>query len=704
MEKFILLSESAIERLISGRQTRAAKALESEVAGVSSKVIVDNVRGYATGREHFEEYVALIDVECLNELQGDFDTVYARIARVLKAAASPPVHLPRSWAEFHFKNRLAFYAVSEDDGSERWLAEIDSPNRVVRFLAISDPKRRVLLKDWTPAETPDVSSYRAWAKLVTDEIAGQPGDQSFSEQVDLTTIGSEAVVQGYSYEYWLGLLKSEQLNVVNAPLESSIRVIGPAGSGKTLTLCMRAMRISRDEDVIGGRKKILVVTHSWAMAERIDGILTSLNGGKFPENIVVLPLLYILQHHAGNVGHTAGAVLGEDSSDGQRRVMELLGRFLEDVETKLTASMRSSLSPHVARALEADQGSHLRNEFVLDLYDEVIGILSPQGVLPNDSDKVAEYLSAARDDTMPPFPERADRELCLRVYERLMEQLVDLGVITTDQLVLDSIRVFETFTWNVKREVDGYDFILIDELQLFDPQERLAVSLLSRAKPGMVFLSVEDPSQGLFSVVNSRSQALRAKESVYLEETHRFRAGLFEFINHLYGKFPLNVAAIKVAKSESKVRKPRLTQLSGIEEITKFCVAKVRVVAKSKEAGRRVCVVCVSGLEDQIYEGLRIEGLAAIQLNSFDDVELLTYQRKAAVVSSWQFVGGTQFSDVILVVSGLSRPANAYSKIRELTAIYLGASRASSSLDVVCDSRIPDVLQNSLKLRLLLKA
>ena len=43
------------------------------------------------------------------------------------------------------------------------------------------------------------------------------------------------------------------------------------------------------------------------------------------------------------------------------------------------------------------------------------------------------------------------------------------------------------------------------------------------------------------------------------------------------------------------------------------------------------------------------------------------------------------------------------SREREMTAIYLGASRATSNLDIVCDMRTPDVLDSALKKKLLIK-
>lgn len=698
--KYIVLSESAISFLISSRHARRSLLPWSGVPGLYEKKIEKDVIAYATGREHADDYVALVSVDAVSSIDGEFDTVYSRIARVLKAASTPPLHLPRSWAEFHYKNRVAFFAVAEYEGADRWLVDVDGSKKLVRFLGVSDRRRRVLLQDWEPEATPDISNYKQWVVEASEMAAHEVKEESFSEKIDLKAIGSDAVVQGYLFEDWMKKLKEEQIRVVDSPVTSSMRVVGPAGSGKTLTLCMRAIKLSRDADTIDGRKKILVVTHSWAMAERIDGVLSSLNGGGVPDNISVLPLLYALQFHSGSVGGPSASVLGHDSSDGQRRFIDLIDRIVDEISAKLSASAKSGLSAAVLKALEAEQGTHARNEIVLDFYQEIVGILSPQGVVPDDSDKVADYLNSKRDDGLPPFKSRGDREFCLKVYERLLGNLVDQGVITTDQLVLDSIRIFETFTWNVKREVDGYDYLLIDELQFFDAQERLAISLLSRSKPGMIFLSVEDPAQGLFSAINSKSRVMGASSDVYLEQAHRFRSGLFEFISYLYGKFPLNAAAIKVAKPDSRKRMPKVVKCENNSGVIAYCKERALEVAGSTEKDRRICIVCVSSVEDEIYKELKNSGVQVVRLSSFDDVEMLSYQRKSAVVSSWQFIGGTQFSDVLLVVSGLQRPGNVYAKIKELTAIYLGSSRASSALDIICDRRVPDVVQGAVNAKL----
>lgn len=58
---------------------------------------------------------------------------YRRIARVVKGLKSPPVHLPRQWSEYHYKNFLAFFALPKGNSSHKWVAEIDGDKNGVKF-------------------------------------------------------------------------------------------------------------------------------------------------------------------------------------------------------------------------------------------------------------------------------------------------------------------------------------------------------------------------------------------------------------------------------------------------------------------------------------------------------------------------------------------------------------------------------------------
>lgn len=84
-----------------------------------------------------------------------------------------------------------------------------------------------------------------------------------------------------------------------------------------------------------------------------------------------------------------------------------------------------------------------------------------------------------------------------------------------------------------------------------------------------------------------------------------------------------------------------------------------------------------------------------VRLTSFDDVEQLSYTKRAAIVAPWQFVGGTQFSNVIVLVAGANPVNSAFGRLRELTALYLACSRAAGHLDIVCGHHVPNVMEEA---------
>ena len=59
----------------------------------------------------------------------------------------------------------------------------------------------------------------------------------------------QSVGRGRTYEQWLEAISSDQRAFIEAGTDKSIRLRGPAGSGKTLTLTLKAIR-----EVLSSRK------------------------------------------------------------------------------------------------------------------------------------------------------------------------------------------------------------------------------------------------------------------------------------------------------------------------------------------------------------------------------------------------------------------------------------------------------------------
>jgi hypothetical protein len=694
MIKYLIITESALDHCLLNNQF-SDDFLPKEDANLRGILLSGEIVGFRTANEPDDQYVAFINKSCVEELRTigcTPDDAFRRIARVVKGLKSPPIHLPRQWSEYHHKNLLAFFALPKALSRRRWIADLNSSAKAVRFDFLALTSSDVDLTKYIPSAWPenmeDLLVTLASSGFTTDQIT--PTD-ALAEEIDLKAIGSASVASNKTYEEWMNQLTSSQNDVLKHSIGSSIRIVGPAGSGKTLALCIRALQITRDTEVKAKGKKVLIATHSWAMSERIDGVLSVLNGGLPPAGITTFPLLSLLELHAGHIGQQRTDVIGDDSSDGRNKSMEIIKHVLSVSER----SVGSGISQWIVDGLAAADGSRMRLDLILNLYDEISGVLTASGVAPDDPDSIRQYINNSREDWMPPFSTVADRGFVISIYREFIQELVDRASITTDQFVLDSIRVLETFTWRMRKETDGYDFILVDELQLFDPQERAALELLGRSRKGVPFVTAEDPSQGVFSALNARP-GIAQNELVYLDTVHRFNRQIFELISFIYQKFPLNTLPLKIDKSKKDgQQRPRLYTFDNDESAINRAIEITEQISRLSTASDRICLATLGDVDSRLADLLEQRRLSVTRLTSFDDIEQLAYSKRSIVVAPWQFIGGTQFTHVIVVAVGVAPPNSQFGKLRELISVYLACSRAVQSLDVICDSYTPSVIREA---------
>lgn len=691
MRKYLLVTESVLDLMLMHEVWSAGKLpLESEKYGIAMQALSDEVVAYYSAQEADSSFFALIDLGSLSGLlavgDGNVFDVYRRIVRVVKGLKNPPIHLPRQWSEYHYRNLLTFFALPKGIANLRWIAESDGVNGCVRFDAITSSADQFDLAKYRPASWPggfDVLMTKARSLKAPKPSAVNQAEALVTE-VDLSVIGSSSVVKNRTYEDWQRDLSSSQKEILALDMQSSVRIVGPAGSGKTLALCLRVIQISRNPNVIAQGRKILVATHSWAMAERIDGVLSALNGGVIPGGVVVFPLLSLLQLHAGHIGQQVIEVIGDDSTEGRVKVIEIVKQIIE-----ASGFRRDGLSDWILAGLAAPDDGRPKLDLLFNLYEEISGVLTASSFAPDDPDAVRKYLTGLREDWMPPFGSIADRSLVLHIYKSLLRILVDRSAVTTDQFVLDSIRVLETYMWRMRRETDGYDYIFVDELQLFDAQERSALELLGRSRKGVPFITAEDPSQGVFSSLHSM-RTMVSNQTVYLDTIHRFDKEIFDLISFFYQKFPLNTLPLKIdpnRPSGTGVPKLYLTsdKNSGVDLIVNLVQQALRVASGSD----RVCVATMGDADAQICELLEANKIPATRLASFDDIEQLSYRKRSVIVAPWQFIGGTQFSHVILSTLDVTPAVTPFGIRYELTGVYLSCSRATRSLSIVSSDYVP---------------
>lgn len=632
--------------------------------------------------------------------------VFARILRTIRATAKFPIRLPVSWSEYHFKSLISFFALPRTVDNMRWIAEIDESQKSVKFLGLTTPDKPQELEAFVAPIVPDLrADVNASLEVASTTVPAR--ELGLVDRVDFDTIGAAAITKSLTFEQWVGQLNSNQRDVLDiAP--GSVRIVGPAGSGKTLTLCMRALAQVRAAESAGRPIRALFATHSWAMAERVDDTLIGLNAGQPVSSITVYPLLQVLNEIVGGSILRGLRLLGDDSTDGRRLQIGYLLESLATIGTSDRAILRAQgLSPASVSALEED--GQTRAEVVENIYEEINGVLLAEGLIPGDRRKEEEYLSRARADDLPPFPLRGDRAMILLVYRAFLSRLREREFITTDQLVSDATKVLETFAWGVKRESEGFDLILIDELQLFDAQERFALALLASLPEETSFVTAEDPSQGLFSSILPAWQkdvpTRKVRRQVELTAPLRFTPGILALVYRFYLAFPLNAHALSIETIDSQEGRPQVLQETSEEVAVRRACELAKSVSAQLASTSRLAVISVDGSAAKVARSLRDMGLSnTVEILSLDDVDRLSYARRSVVVGEWQFLGGTQFTHVIVVGAHGVAGKSAFMRLRELTALYVACSRAARWLCLVLAGAVHSEVSSAIERGLLLKS
>ncbi len=654
---------------------------------------------------HRFSVVSVNELQLLPEQAAQY--IFGRIERTIRASIKSPLRLPISWQEYHYRSLISFFAAPVEYGNYRWITHLSSDDNSIYFLKITDSKSGKL-EDF---EIPVLHSFRSYFDEIVKTNNIKEEEQKalpFVEEFDFNTIGSSAISKSWNWEQWNSNLNEIQVRVRELPVDESIKIVGPAGSGKTLTLCFKALQGVREDKKNNNNRQILFATHSWAMAERIDDTLRVLNNGETVQEITVMPLLEIFRDVLGKSQINNVRILGDDSTEGRKLQLDLISSLIRDLpEGDIALLKAQNLSPRIIAALDSLEEAPEQIELVEFVYEEINGVLLSEGIMPGDKTKEESYLSRERSDDLPPFLTRGDRSLVLLIYKAFLESLADREYITTDQLVSDAIKLLETFSWRIKRETTGYDRIFIDELQYFDAQERFATVLLASNPDSVVLVTAEDPSQGVFSSImpNKRDEisVRQEKHAITMTDAHRFSPGILDFVKYLYMSFPLNAQSIMIEKQHDEAPIiPHLYHATTAQESIDSVGKLVKSQYGSLEQNQRLAIICLDSSSKNVVEYLNSNNYpSVVHIDSLDAAERLSYTKRSIVVGEWRFLGGTQFSNVIVLNTSSSIAQSTFSRIRDLTAIYVASSRASNYLALIIAGNIPGELRDALNSGLL---
>lgn len=648
--------------------------------------------------------------------------VLSRMASFAERAKVRPLALPRGWGQYRLDNLVTFFAVARgDQQATRWVTELGSgASDDVIFWRYTTSNAKTELEEFrTSPDRAHVTDEETWIAAVEASKAHFAQVLAVPTDVDMflpRLAGSGT--NDRSFAGWLETVSPEQRAFIEAPTDRSIRLLGPAGSGKTLAITLKAVREATKESFEGQPPRVLVVTHSWALATQIADNMDLLGLGRM-SNPEVFPLLEIARNLAPQLGASMPAVtlVGEDSLSGKQAQLDQIVEVLADFTDGDWVTYRAGVSGDLKDRLSSND-THVRLGLAWDLLIEFGSVIGAAGIFPG-AGAIRRYQMLPRAGWMLPLEGEKDRAVVFELYERYMSSLEERALVTSDQVLADFLGFLASHSWNRARRTLGYDLVFVDEFHLFSPLERRVLHFLTRnvAEYPHVFMALDprqSPSESFIGVVADEtrpdSQGIADDElgdvaSFELTSVHRFTPQILDLVKHVHHDFPtldlgsewsIDFGKVESAKDAGPI--PRVI-VSGTASAEDGDI--VRAVHDLYPHGRVALAIVdprqwgrFSGLAAQIGKSSKFNVSA---VSGRADIDGVGYRRHGLVVASAEYLAGLQFESVL--IAGIPELANGavatHENTRFLSLLYLALSRAEREVRVFVnedDGGMPEVL------------
>ncbi|WP_157598966.1 UvrD-helicase domain-containing protein [Rhodanobacter sp. Root561] len=649
--------------------------------------------------------------------------------------------IPRSWASFNHGSRISYHALPLT--AKRASPEADARIEMDRA-AFGDSNLYVFncSNGWSDlaSSASDKAKYdngrRAFLKFVAeigsfDHSQNVPGaiqlsDDSFFHQENRT---------GYA-EWYKSRLTTRQREFVDASLNAPIRLRGMAGTGKTLALAVKLLVAAKQRLSDQLPTRFLFLTHSAAVSQAINALLSSLdNEGIIAQlnsregfSLTVSTLLDVAMDAVGADLESDGvSPLATDALEGRMLQLELIeSGLISYAKSKEWSLLRGLASDHFKRLMASPKGSSEFRRFAWEIMNEFACVLDADGVQAKPSLR-KQYLSAARQSWMMPLDKGVDRQVVLALYDSFNREIREMHAISVDQVISDYLNYLDTFRWNAVREKRGYDVIFVDELHLFNRQERMVLHGLVRSgmeSPSlfMAYDAKQAPSDTFMPNEASETSSsfwgrLRVGgiHKVELDQVFRYTPQIAAFIGSLDQSFPAldlgdEWGEYNVSSQAFAAELPSITVLSDEKEMYTKVMSRAHAIKRKGGQKFTLAVLCCNPDRFMLFRDASAHKKDFFSISSREEAAAVKPDAFRFVLSAPEYVAGLQFDCVMLLdVNKAEIPAGAYStsvRRRFISTVYLGASRARRHLEIFCtelDGGPSDILDSAVQNTTLLK-
>ncbi len=472
-----------------------------------------------------------------------------------------------------------------------------------------------------------------------------------------------------SYDQWVGRLTIQQKAFVESFSEAPQRVEGPAGTGKTLCLLLRAYCLCKRAESLGVEIRILFVSHSEATKKATETILGSFGPPNYAISTRKTSLqtieFYTLQEWCGQILGTKEITSAQYLDEDALQAKEMRKLIVKDVLNKRLRDDPKSVT-YLSQNFK-DFFTNESREYLAELLQHEIGVM----IKGRASENLETYIDLPPLTYCMPTRTANDRRFIYSLYTEYQKDLYIQNVYDTDDIVLSALGRLNTPIWRRRRAVEGYDVVMIDETHLFNFNELAVFHHLVRApdKPRILFSIDRSQAPGERGITGRLIREVLTQSASNEELETRiqvvFRCApnvvrLAEAITcaaaTLFTTFEnplLSATSVITASDEALACEAKYWKCSNDEVMCAFVTKRAKEISnRLKCPVNDVLVVAThDSLLPKLCEEFANRDNRFVQLVRRGDAESVknAAQANAFVISHPDYVGGLEFKAVLIV-------------------------------------------------------
>jgi hypothetical protein len=531
-----------------------------------------------------------------------------------------------------------------------------------------------------------------------------------------------------TYPAWMdsdGPLTRHQRRVISYQLTRPLRIHGPAGSGKTLVLILRTLRLLREAQESGQPCRVLFVANSTAMRATVRAAIEAIDDRLFLATTRTDTQFLDVETLHGwcirELGTEIGLryVLNQDPTVSREEQKQTLAEVTAAVFADKYENLSSFLSDDFKLMWERNP-----EEFLKQLGWEIAVRIKGCGFRPSDKD-LQTYVR----NPSPSFVGRRetpfDRRLIFHVFRAYDDRFSHRGLLDTDDLVLSMAARLKTSLWDRQRRTTGYDFVMVDEAHLFNENERRVLPYLTRGTTDFMPLVLtfdEAQSIGGRRGLGLEDIGIDKSDRRNLKYVHRCSPDIVALARYvrergslLFSEFGAQEAEAVMSDRELKrCHRPSVLLVSGPEVVVREAVQLCERLTSTNYP--RVGVVCFQQTKiDEVVKQFALIGRPVHEIRMRGEV-LAATPRPGYFVTLPELCGGLEFDAVVMlgVEEGLVPPAiddlspEAHLAFEEEShrELYTAITRARYFVCFICDENagLSPIVQPALVRGLMVKA